>query len=49
MESTVYGHPAAPRAGPAAPPNIRDLLQADFGVTFEDRGIRARVELLRQP
>jgi hypothetical protein len=49
MESTVYGHPAAPRAGPAEPPNVCGLLQADFGVTFEDRGLRARVELLRQP
>ncbi|HEV3025113.1 MAG TPA: hypothetical protein VGX76_21730, partial [Pirellulales bacterium] len=49
MESTVYGHPAAPRAGPAEPPNFQGLRQADFGITFEEHGLRARVEIVREP
>jgi hypothetical protein len=48
MESTVYGHPAVPRAGPAEPPNLHGLLHADFGLTFEEHGLRAQVEILRE-
>ncbi|MEM9379568.1 MAG: hypothetical protein AAGB93_06410, partial [Planctomycetota bacterium] len=35
MESTVYGHPAAPLDGPLLPPAIEALRQLDFGLAFE--------------
>jgi hypothetical protein len=45
MESTVYGHPAAPKTGPALPEVFRRLLSADAGLTFEANGLRARFSL----
>ncbi|MSR60076.1 MAG: hypothetical protein EXS05_20960 [Planctomycetaceae bacterium] len=45
MESTVYGHPGQPRTGPALPQALRGVKQADFDVTFENRGLRAKVEV----
>jgi hypothetical protein len=48
MESTVYGHPGEPKAGPAAPTLLETVRSADFGLTFEQDGLRARVELSRQ-
>jgi len=45
MESTVYGNPGQPKPGPAIPPTLADLLHANFGLSFEDEGLRARVEL----
>ena len=47
MESTLYGCPQAPKAGPTFPAALMDLLKANFGVTFENQGLRARVELRR--
>jgi hypothetical protein len=47
MESTVFGHPGQPKTGPALPPVLAELLHANFGLTFEDEGLRARVELER--
>ncbi|MCL2639859.1 MAG: hypothetical protein FWD53_03345, partial [Phycisphaerales bacterium] len=47
MESTVYGHPGEAKQGPAAPPVLSEFSNADFGVTFEHNGLRARVELRR--
>jgi hypothetical protein len=47
MESTVYGHPAEPKAGPAVPPQLGMFDRARFGVTFEEQGLRARAELQR--
>ncbi len=49
MESTVYGHPGAPKAGPAVPPALGQLRSADFGLTFENQGLRARAVLKRAP
>lgn len=49
MESTVYGHPSEPKPGPAAPPALAAFAAADFGLTFEEQGLRARVELRRAP
>jgi len=49
MESTVYGHPGEPKQGPAAPPLIGQFLSADFGLTFENQGLRARAALKRMP
>ena len=50
MESTTYGHPGAPKEGPATPPALESLLGASFGVTFEDDGtaLRAKAAVQRQ-
>ncbi|MDZ4818221.1 MAG: hypothetical protein SGJ20_04525 [Planctomycetota bacterium] len=42
MESTVYGHPGGPIVGPLLTPAMLGLESADFGVTFEEQGLRAR-------
>ena len=47
MESTVYGSPAAPKVGPPAPPVLGGFAAADFGLTFENQGLRARAALKR--
>ena len=47
MESTVYGHPGQPKAGPAAPPVLAGFGFVDFGLSFEDQGLRAAVRLER--
>jgi hypothetical protein len=47
MESTAYGHPGEPRQAAALPALLRSLTAANFGQTFEDNGLRARVELRR--
>jgi hypothetical protein len=45
MESTVYGHPGEPKE--ANPPKPYAKWQAgDFGLTFEDDGLRARCALI---
>jgi hypothetical protein len=49
MESTVYGHPGQPKDGPAVPPLLAGFRFADFGLTFEDQGLRAAVSLERCP
>jgi hypothetical protein len=45
--STVYGCPAAPQEGPAAPPALGAIKRANFGLTFEEQGLRARARLDR--
>ena len=45
MESTVYGHPGDPKQGPPAPPVLSSFRKADFGLTFENQGLRARATL----
>jgi hypothetical protein len=47
MESTVYGHPGQPKQGPEMPTALIDISKANFGITFEEQGLRARMELLR--
>jgi len=49
MESTVYGHPGEPKVGPKAPPALEAIERGDFGLTFEEQGLRARVRLERKP
>ncbi len=49
MESTVYGHPGQPKQGPPAPPVLSTFREGNFGLTFEDRGLRARATLRRDP
>ena len=48
MESTVYGCPSAPRDGPITSPLLKEIRQGNFGMTFEEQGLRARVELDRK-
>jgi hypothetical protein len=48
MESTVLGHPGEPRPGPDAVAPLRNVKSADFGITFQDGGLRAAVEIERQ-
>jgi hypothetical protein len=48
MESTVYGHPGQPKPGPKSPPILGQFQSANFGLTFEEQGLRARVELMRE-
>jgi hypothetical protein len=47
MESTVYGHPGEPKDGPLAPPVLSGFASGNFGLTLENQGLRARVELRR--
>ncbi|MEX0654541.1 MAG: hypothetical protein WD534_04745 [Phycisphaeraceae bacterium] len=47
MASTVYGHPGEPAEGPVLTDQLRQLREADFGVTFEHDGLRARTILHR--
>lgn len=47
MESTVYGHPGEPKEGPATPPLLEQVQVGNFGVTFEEQGLRARTQLER--
>ncbi|MBM4371003.1 MAG: hypothetical protein FJ098_05075 [Deltaproteobacteria bacterium] len=50
MESTEYGHPAAPKPGPGLlRPPLDRVTAANFGVSFEDDGLRARAEVTRRP
>jgi len=48
MESTVYGHPGEPKEGPPAPPVLSSFRDGNFGLTFEEQGLRARAILRRQ-
>jgi hypothetical protein len=45
MESTVYGHPAAPKSGPSLPDALRRFSGAELGLTFESTGLQARLSL----
>jgi hypothetical protein len=45
MESTVYGCPAVPRAGPGLPAAINSIKSASFGLTFEENGLRTTLQL----
>jgi hypothetical protein len=45
MESTVYGHPGEPKKGPSLPGALQTVKWANFGLTFEEHGLRAQAEL----
>ena len=47
MESTVFGHPGDPRPGRGFPQQLKEIKSGNFGVTFEESGLRARLELKR--
>jgi hypothetical protein len=48
MESTALGHPDRPRAGQTLPPALAGITSAAFGLTFEEQGLRARVQVERE-
>jgi hypothetical protein len=48
MESTVYGHPGQPKRGPANVA-LADVVGGNFGLTFEDQGLRARAIIDHRP
>jgi hypothetical protein len=48
MESTTYGHPGAPKDGPDGLSVIEDIARGNFGITFEESGLRARAEIERK-
>jgi hypothetical protein len=45
MQSTVYGHPGEPKLGPTLPRQWQDVRLANFGLTFEENGLRAILQL----
>ncbi|MEO2023298.1 MAG: hypothetical protein ABGX05_15865, partial [Pirellulaceae bacterium] len=47
MESTVFGHPGDPKSGKGFPDQLKQVKFGNFGVTFEESGLRARLELKR--
>ncbi|MCH8828618.1 MAG: hypothetical protein IID45_03470 [Planctomycetes bacterium] len=47
MASTVYGHPGEPKPGPKLPPVLQGIRSAGFGLTFENKGLRARLNIQR--
>ena len=48
MESTAFGHPAVPRKVTSLPWPLHGYTEADFGLTFEEQGLRARAILKRE-
>lgn len=42
MQSTVYGHPTAPQDGPGI---HAMFVEGNFGITFEDEGLRAKAHV----
>ncbi len=48
MESTIFGHPAQPKTGTAVPPLLSGFSNLDFGLTFEEKGLRVRLDLKRE-
>ncbi len=49
FESTVYGHPGSPMRGPSLPVHAKSIRSADFGLTFENESLRAKVFLRNDP
>jgi len=47
MESTVFGHPGEPKAGAGFPSQLKQIKFGNLGLTFEESGLRARLELKR--
>jgi hypothetical protein len=48
MESTVYGHPGEPKAGPGKILPLAKVTGANLGVTFENQGVSAQAVLDRE-
>ena len=48
MESTVYGHPGEPKPGPENVTPLARFSAGNFGLTFENQGLRATAVLERR-
>ena len=48
MESSVYGHPGEPKAGPGKILPLANITGANFGLTFENQGLSAKAVLDRE-
>ncbi len=48
MESTIFGSPARPRLKKKMSTPLTQIKEAEFGLTFEDDGLRARADLTRK-
>jgi hypothetical protein len=48
MESTVYGHPGEPKAGPAGFGPLSRLSSANLGLSFEHEGLSAKAVFNRE-
>ena len=46
-EATAFGHPGAPKHGPADVLPFQGWKWGEFGVTFEKEGLRARARLTK--
>jgi hypothetical protein len=49
MESTAFGHPGEPKMPDPAPTLLQGFSFFNFGLTFEEQGLRGRVSLHREP
>ena len=49
MQSSVYGSPEEPKPGPDSPGILQQFVEGNFGVDFEDKGIRAKANVTLQP
>jgi hypothetical protein len=47
MESTIYGHPAQPKAGPENALPVANITTANLGLTFENDGLSGKIVLER--
>jgi hypothetical protein len=48
MESTVYGHPGEPKAGPKGIAALAGISGANLGLSFENQGLSAKAVLERE-
>ena len=48
MESTIFGSPARPRLKKKMSTPLAKIKEAEFGLTFEDNGLRARADITRK-
>src|SRR5947207_3878268 len=48
MESSVYGHPGEPKAGPPRILPLEKISAANLGLTFENQGLSAKAVLERE-
>lgn len=48
MESTIFGSPARPRLKKKMSTPLTKIKEAEFGLTFEDNGLRARADMTRK-
>ncbi|MCC6683204.1 MAG: hypothetical protein IT445_20095 [Phycisphaeraceae bacterium] len=49
MQSVIFGHPGAPKEGPATMQALQGIRAGDFGVTLDDGGLHAAIELDMTP